>query len=798
MGIDITKKINAIVLLMSLSLMLASCGINKTDMNSKSGKVVTADSIWYNGDIINIDLGLDDSRSVSFVFPKLIGSDDNYIYVFIDGEYLTDWSKNISGKDFVIKKVSIVDKITKQTHKIVDLYDIEGLSCYPEDVFYDEGALHVKGWFWDSEEEVYLDRDCLIDLESEAVVDSFDYEEESAQFTGTYNVGEYRIETWHNYISPMYNLIKVYSPDGGITSVVIDDLYEDYYSVPVVLATGDTTALIPVPMSRGYKYFELDLTTCEYTECNAKDYDWLDLDKLLHSYSSSTGEVYYTTSSGVYRIDLKNKTDEQVFDFSWSDVNNQYLTDLEIADITEDTFLLCGQYDDPNMFTSQFVKNYAIIEFTKADTNPHAGKKILELYVADGDVNPTLSDAIIQYNNTNGDYFIELTDRYDIDNYMDYSGINSRDDYDSAWINANASLSDTLAIDIINGDGPDIIMNASSLGQLNNDNCLVDLSPYLTDLEDTKYFTNIIEGAKTDGKLYQLPVSITIEGIQTDPAYAGASGVGFTTAEYEEFLSSALNGSDVIESGQALYFAKLFSAMQSTFIKNGKIDITGPEFAELAAYVKEHVWEKSESWDIDYSEMTPEEYYMGKNWKTAFYCNCPTITGYFVKRTQIKNGTVILGIPSTDGRGPMFGADISVAVSSNAVSVEACVEFVKMMLTDEVQSELAYSDKLVINKDALREVCEEAIEYYDTVEGSQSVFDYAQGTDVTILPILKTEDIDNLEAVIESCSGMNSSDAAINKILIEEMPAYFLGQKDLESVVSIIQDRAQTVLDERG
>jgi Mg/Co/Ni transporter MgtE len=84
------------------------------------------------------------------------------------------------------------------------------------------------------------------------------------------------------------------------------------------------------------------------------------------------------------------------------------------------------------------------------------------------------------------------------------------------------------------------------------------------------------------------------------------------------------------------------------------------------------------------------------------------------------------------------------------------------------------------------------------VTGSQSVFDYAQGTDVTILPILTTDDIDNLEGVIESCSGMNSSDAAINKILIEEMPAYFLDQKDLDAVIEIIQDRAQKVLDERG
>ena len=45
---------------------------------------------------------------------------------------------------------------------------------------------------------------------------------------------------------------------------------------------------------------------------------------------------------------------------------------------------------------------------------------------------------------------------------------------------------------------------------------------------------------------------------------------------------------------------------------------------------------------------------------------------------------------------------------------------------------------------------------------------------------------------------MDSADSAINSILIEEMPAYFLGQKDLDSVVVIIQDRAQKVLDERG
>ena len=66
-----------------------------------------------------------------------------------------------------------------------------------------------------------------------------------------------------------------------------------------------------------------------------------------------------------------------------------------------------------------------------------------------------------------------------------------------------------------------------------------------------------------------------------------------------------------------------------------------------------------------------------------------------------------------------------------------------------------------------------------------------------LITITPSEDIDNLFDAIESCSGMRRSDAAISMIIIEEMPPYFLEQKDLESVVAIVQDRAQTVLDER-
>lgn len=44
---------------------------------------------------------------------------------------------------------------------------------------------------------------------------------------------------------------------------------------------------------------------------------------------------------------------------------------------------------------------------------------------------------------------------------------------------------------------------------------------------------------------------------------------------------------------------------------------------------------------------------------------------------------------------------------------------------------------------------------------------------------------------------MKAEDSAISIILIEEMPAYFTGQKDLNSVIAIAHDRVQKVLNER-
>ena len=50
---------------------------------------------------------------------------------------------------------------------------------------------------------------------------------------------------------------------------------------------------------------------------------------------------------------------------------------------------------------------------------------------------------------------------------------------------------------------------------------------------------------------------------------------------------------------------------------------------------------------------------------------------------------------------------------------------------------------------------------------------------------------------MRNASAMSNFDSDVEKILAEEMPAYFTGQKSLAEAARIAQDRVQKVLDER-
>ena len=825
-------KLISIALVLSMSLSFTSCSKKKSSGRkaSRSGQTIKADDPWFEDKRYDIDYGIDKTRPTEYVSRYLTGIDDRYFVIMNSGYYrmpdnITDW-ENFDYSGYEIGVLDVFDRLENKTVKTIDLRNDLSLEGYFDTINYSDGKIIVRTLNIDYNSGFSTIEENDIDPLTGEILETrkLDYDE-SNNSQRTYRFSGYRVDTIIDWGSenPFYT-IKVTSPDGKSDSVELKEEGISIYDIQALFKLSDTTVLVFANTSNDELVYKLDLEKCVLTSADLKEYDWLNPNYLGYLILGSDGETYQKTSLGISRIDMKNKTFEDVFDFSWCGVSRRLLDSLEVVECSNDRIIMSGyRYSDgPNLTLSEQEAEFYVLEFTRAESNPHAGKTILELYSAGGYVDNVTGDAILQFNENNNGYFIEVTDRYNTNgsNSDDVLGSeaerNSEDDWDKFHLSQNSKLSASLAMDILNGDGPDILLNTSTHGQLNNPNYLSDLSLYIGNVDPEKYFGNVIDSARIDGNLYQIPISFAIDGIHTDYKYAGSSGVGFTTDEYETFLKNTLNGTDVISAGQAVYFAKIFSAESDVFIKNGKADFTGPEFEELARFVKDNVPENSISWINDtagviYETTTPvlvgatvfkgADIFKGNknspDEMQAIYATLYGYRNYFGSTTRLNGSRAILGLPSSDGRGPLVFPVISVAVSAQAENVDACGEFVKLLLSDDIQLRISLSDKLVVNREAFRQGAEAAVKFYNMEDDYAEYLSSDKNAQFSHTKY-SNKDIDDLEKIVLSCSRISSEDSEISLILIEEMPAYFTGQKDLSAVIKIAQDRVQKVLDERG
>lgn len=800
-------KLVAGLLAASMLMSVAACSRNGGSKGGHGGTKISADSPWFDAKKLEVELGVDTSKKTDYVYSSLAGLNDDYLIVLTNGNYAmpsnADW-ETVDYKDYSISELAVIDRKTNETVRTIDLNNVvEGNEYCDGAAVFEDGLVKLTATSYDDSTMTMKAREISIDPASGEVVGA-EPMDDAASIENSFKVGDYRIDTcshWNEEYN--YYTLNVTSPDGEKKSVEIKQNNKSMYGVYSVFQLENNKVLVPVDSDSGAIFYELDLATCEIKEVDSKEYSWLDITMMYSAFTASDGTVYYVLPSGISKVDMKNKKTEEIFNFSWCGINRSILTNLQLADITDDKILLCGEYYNENTIAQIPDWNHAeflIVELTKADKNPHAGKIILELFASSGYTGEQVANAINKFNETNDKYYIEVTDRYTRDISYNYNDFNSNDELEKAQTQIYSDISNKLAMDILNGEGPDMFLDVSYFGQLNNDNYLKDLTPYLSDISSDKYFTNIVDISKVNGKLYNLPFCFSVDGIQTDAKNAGASGVGLTTDEYVKFLNETLNGEDVITSGQALYFATLFNSMSEKFIKDGKADFSGPEFAALAEFVKDNVIENSIPWDEQEGGNGMVIYYdpMQQNKIVpAVYGSCYGYMTYFQNMEDTNGGTAILGIPSSDGRGPMASSYYSIAISAQAYDADACGEFVKLLLSDEIQQSYAMSGCFVLNREAFRAAGEEAVKYFNE-NSLSSVYGYT-GMDVPANRIKYTsEHIDTLEKIIDSCSLMRTEDSAINLILLEEMPAFFSGQKDLAAVTQIAQERVQKVLDERN
>jgi len=628
----------------------------------------------------------------------------------------------------------------------------------------------------------------FIDPTNGSLVSSFE-----KKLTGKYllpgfvSSGGYSAFSYGSYEKSDSIELVIIGSDGSSKEVTIKDSEIVWNNAFPMVDQGDGKVLLPfmksnIPSWGIHGYFLIDLKTGTYEKKE-------DIGQILNttniyntSYIDGLGTMV-ADEDGLSTADLENKTTERLINYDKCNANLYLISRLKLYSSEEDRFVFGG-----SVYMEEYqeaVKESKIIILEKAEKNPNEGKK--ELKLASFDVlDYTTAEAVCKFNNESSEYFITFDSRYKLNNFK---GSDDMDWYTTS-LKAQQSLFDKLKVDISAGDGPDLIMNGASFSSSFEPALFMDLSE---DIESEGVFENIFEINKNGGKLYTVPLSFRLSGIVCDSAFVRERQIGFTYKDYEKFVRTVCNGSDPIKKNKVDYFIFCYNLMPDAHFYAGEVpDYGDAKFKNLAKYVYMSVD------GIPMDETTQVVDTLDDNVHAASYTfNCTNAYLGFDK-TQITDA-VVLGYPAEDSTGPYADTVNSIAVSKATKNKAGCVEFVKLLMSPEMQTGYAKTGfSIPVNVEAFNTSSKAQLKHYNTYRKHliDMGFNEAELRQMGISTEARERDIAAFEQIIRSAEASYRSDPTISLIIKEEMPAYFSGQKDLGAVIEIINGRVKAYLTE--
>ena len=473
----------------------------------------------------------------------------------------------------------------------------------------------------------------------------------------------------------------------------------------------------------------------------------------------SDGRSYVKKADGIY-VD-----DKPYVMYSDTDCNVYWFMIADLLDVTEDAIVLNLNIADYGTETPQ------IMYLKKEAANPHAGKTVIRAKSYGNAIDSMTGEAIRKFNNSNEEYFVRFAS---VSQYVisdeEFAELYEKD----------------FREEIISPEAADIYFGVDSLWWFQNEDCFIDLKNELQ-LDADTYYTKILDSASRDGKLFYMPLEFTAQGIWTDASNVKDGAKGFTYDEYAGFVSDVGNGKDAVSQyfSREEYFFLCFSVMNDTWFKNGEVNIANSEFETMCEYFVNNVPENP--------TITEEQHMTGEFKTVSGYTfsftgpfDCCHLLGKY-------DDPVLLGLPTSDGRGPAAVISTSVSVSAVSDLKEGCIEFINVLLSKDIQEKCSDNP---VNRTALPAVLDRYGEYfhYDylmagfTSESEAARYDYYFPTD---------ERKESYMANMENVEVVSATDASIRAVVSEELSEAYSGQKDIRDIEASLENRLKTLYSEK-
>ena len=499
-------------------------------------------------------------------------------------------------------------------------------------------------------------------------------------------------------------------------------------------------------------------------------------------------DLLFYTSTGVYEYSLDKEESEKLL--TWLD-----------CDVNGDTVRALMRAEDGKFYA--VIQDYTVganelAELSKVRTEEIAQRENLTVGVlySDGE----LSRKVVRFNKSNDKYRIKVKAYLDPNNWSDTS-----------YNDAVAALNN----DILAGNAPDILdLSNLDAANLAKKGVLEDLGPYLdnsSNLSREDFLDRLLEAATLDGKLVYVPSGFTLQTIAAKKSIVGdrrgwtmedmiALSKQYPNAELMEYTTK----DDILQ-----VMLRLNSdAFMDTANKSCSFD--SQEFKNLLQFASSFPAE----YDYENQRLTPF-----KLQDNSLLLVPVGIYSFQEVQSELayfgEEEATFIGFPSEDGgNGCIINPIGQYGISSKSEHKDAAWEFLEELINADTENNnffYGFSSK----KDLYEKQKAEALEvHYVYDENGDVMLDefgdpvYENGGGYTMMgdngetwdyhyrPI-KAEEVDMVEILLGKARVANLSvDTEVLQIVTEEAQAYFTGNKSLDDVVGVIQNRANLYIKE--
>lgn len=502
------------------------------------------------------------------------------------------------------------------------------------------------------------------------------------------------------------------------------------------------------------------------------------------SYSGGQYDIVYNGDSALYGLDIETNESTTLIDWIKSGIDS---TNLNNVILSPDGKIIYSayNYEYSGNGISYSGGDMVIYVLTKLDPSEVPDKELISVYTTY--IPYQIKSKISQFNKESDKYQIEVT------SYMD-------DD----WSNYDDCIK-RINNDLVAGKIPDILICDSSLpfNSYVSKGLIADLGSMMEKDESFNrgdYLENVLEAFSVGGKLYRIAPSFSIVTKSAKKSIVGDK-TSWTMDDFLAVKEANPNSEMQIEMTSSNFVSSMivYNIGQYVNYETGECSFNTDSFKKALEYAKTLPAE------IDYDSLYKDESYWMKR-ESAYRDNKTILRDEYIYsfRTfkQDEEGyfgepVTMIGIPSDNGNGSMFQINTSLAIMAKAKNPDGAWEFIKTLLTDEVQENIG---ELPIKLSALDKLAEKAKErpYWENEKGEKEYYDEQVWIGEQQFVITPNTDEDNQRMMdfIKSVNTVYEYDADLLKIIDEEVQAYFSGQKSVDEVTDIIQNRASTYISE--